>query len=411
MQEHAVGRRAHRFLLFLLILSVSVVFFGCSRKEEPDVKKVEQKEETEQNNAVEETKEVEQSQEPQKQDSDGQIKESSTDSFEESIELQYIGGKQYVNQIGRGTNSGGAEPFEFETGYFAYYQEDYDNDGQGEILLLTLQSQGVDQPTIVVYMMYEEREAGWERVDSYGLEMESRLEKYWCDFLYRKVDGVPYFFQEYKQVSTYFSDGRTWRLNGIKYQDGYFMEIEPGISYEGSSDEPDFSIVQGEFEALGINIDDIDFEYHAFDMSHDIVKLANIQSNLNAQFFDSPYQTGEDFMVDGIDIIINDYTRESGVVQGEGMDSREYILPESNTRELTQEDLQGLSAEDLRIARNEILARYGRKFDDAKLQAYFETKSWYRGMMSPDDFSDSVLNEFEVKNLDLIQTREQELQN
>ena len=58
-------------------------------------------------------------------------------------------------------------------------------------------------------------------------------------------------------------------------------------------------------------------------------------------------------------------------------DSSEYILPNSNTVKLTRADLQGLSLEQLRLARNEIYARHGTIFGPADLQQYFGSKSWY----------------------------------
>ena len=87
----------------------------------------------------------------------------------------------------------------------------------------------------------------------------------------------------------------------------------------------------------------------------------------------------------------------------------EYILPESDSRYLAEGDLWGLSKEKCRIARNEIFARHGRRFDDESLQAYFDSCSWYTGTVAPEDFDDSVLNEYEVANRDLIVKYEQEM--
>lgn len=84
----------------------------------------------------------------------------------------------------------------------------------------------------------------------------------------------------------------------------------------------------------------------------------------------------------------------------------EYILPHSNSVYLTEEDLAGLSKEELRIARNEIYARHGRRFKDSELQSYFDSKSWYEGNVLPEDFTDSyaesVFNEYELTNKDFI---------
>lgn len=87
-------------------------------------------------------------------------------------------------------------------------------------------------------------------------------------------------------------------------------------------------------------------------------------------------------------------------------ESEDYILPDSDSRYLTDSDVRGLSANELMLARNEIYARHGRKFKDSELQNYFNSKSWYRGTVDPDDFSTDVFNEYENKNLEMIQKYE-----
>lgn len=80
----------------------------------------------------------------------------------------------------------------------------------------------------------------------------------------------------------------------------------------------------------------------------------------------------------------------------------EFLLPDSSTRYLTEDDLIGLTAGQCRLARNEIYARHGRRFADASLQRYFDACSWYEGTTDPADFSDSVFNEYERANILLI---------
>lgn len=80
----------------------------------------------------------------------------------------------------------------------------------------------------------------------------------------------------------------------------------------------------------------------------------------------------------------------------------DYILPDSSVRYLAKEELAGLTAEQCRIARNEIYARHGRIFDDETLQAYFSSFSWYHGTIPAANFNDDALNEFEKANRDLI---------
>ena len=86
----------------------------------------------------------------------------------------------------------------------------------------------------------------------------------------------------------------------------------------------------------------------------------------------------------------------------ETAEKEDYILPDSSTRRLNDEEVQELSKDDLRIARNEIYARHGRKFDDIQLQSYFNSKSWYKGTIDPDDFKESMLSDIEKDNIQLI---------
>lgn len=80
----------------------------------------------------------------------------------------------------------------------------------------------------------------------------------------------------------------------------------------------------------------------------------------------------------------------------------DYVLPYSSNVYVDESDLYGLSEWQVRIARNEIYARHGRRFKDQELQNYFDSCSWYRGTMSPSEFSakeKSILNSCEKKNL------------
>ena len=58
---------------------------------------------------------------------------------------------------------------------------------------------------------------------------------------------------------------------------------------------------------------------------------------------------------------------------------------------------------------NEIFARHGRIFTDSEISSYFKSKSWYRGTVSPDKFSMSVLNGYESYNFNLILDYQSEL--
>ncbi len=83
-----------------------------------------------------------------------------------------------------------------------------------------------------------------------------------------------------------------------------------------------------------------------------------------------------------------------------------YLLPDSDSRVLSEADLAGLSHEQLCFARNEIYARHGRIFRTPQIAAYFNSKSWYHGTVEPDKFSESVFNSCETANIRLIKDYE-----
>lgn len=84
-----------------------------------------------------------------------------------------------------------------------------------------------------------------------------------------------------------------------------------------------------------------------------------------------------------------------------------FMISDSAVRYLAKEDLYGLSKEQLRIARNEIYARHGRKFKDEALQDYFNSQEWYMPLIEADEFDKMVkLSDVERKNLDLIKSVE-----
>lgn len=93
-------------------------------------------------------------------------------------------------------------------------------------------------------------------------------------------------------------------------------------------------------------------------------------------------------------------------------DDADYILPDSSTRRLTDEDLADIADDAwlLRLARNEIYARHHRLFDSEELREYFESKDWYDGYIEPDSVSDEdMLSQIEKDNIKLIKKYEAKL--
>lgn len=89
----------------------------------------------------------------------------------------------------------------------------------------------------------------------------------------------------------------------------------------------------------------------------------------------------------------------------------EYILADSDKKFLSDADMEGLSKEQLFLARNEIYARHGRIFKSKDLQSYFNSKSWYNPFYDGDEFDsrqETIFNQYEKENLNLIMRVEEE---
>jgi hypothetical protein len=70
---------------------------------------------------------------------------------------------------------------------------------------------------------------------------------------------------------------------------------------------------------------------------------------------------------------------------------------------LTDSLVRGLSLYDLRLIRNEVYARHGRRFETAWLRAYFKDMPWYTPRQ---EFTIAELSEVEKNNVKLIQAAE-----
>lgn len=96
-------------------------------------------------------------------------------------------------------------------------------------------------------------------------------------------------------------------------------------------------------------------------------------------------------------------TEISGYTTGGG-----YIIADSSTRYLTANDLYGLSAWEIKLARNEIYARHGRIFESKDLNSYFQGQNWYSPSIPADQFTEAYLNSVEAENVKFIVKYEKE---
>lgn len=94
------------------------------------------------------------------------------------------------------------------------------------------------------------------------------------------------------------------------------------------------------------------------------------------------------------------------VTEDNNGENNEYIFPNSDTEYLTNSDVKILSTDKINLAKNELYARHGRKFEREDLQEYFEGCSWYNPVYTAkewDEYGDSYFfNKYEIKNRNLL---------
>ena len=86
--------------------------------------------------------------------------------------------------------------------------------------------------------------------------------------------------------------------------------------------------------------------------------------------------------------------------------SGDYIISDSDTRKISESELTNFNAWQLKVARNEIYARYGRPFVHKDLQCYFAKKSWYSEDSSA---ANPTLSSIESANVATIQAYENKI--
>lgn len=84
------------------------------------------------------------------------------------------------------------------------------------------------------------------------------------------------------------------------------------------------------------------------------------------------------------------------------------FMPEFFTRPLNRTDLIGMTADDMKILRNQYYAVHGRIFEKKELNDYFQGKIWYQGDKTAEEFDESVFSGLEKRNIAFLKKAETE---
>ena len=95
---------------------------------------------------------------------------------------------------------------------------------------------------------------------------------------------------------------------------------------------------------------------------------------------------------------------------GTRLDEYGYVMPDSNSRYLTDYDVNQLTLKGINYAKNEIYARHGRMFKSQELQTFFNGQAWYTGTIPASEEANVIIanqfNDYEQQNVRLLADRE-----
>ena len=381
--------------------------------------------------------------------------------------LNYIGGKTYTLNLQYSKENSMTGEAVGETGVLAAVSRDFDYDGADEIFSVSYKD-STNSPTgrAITFSILKETDGGWKTV--------SEQEMLYLDYQgnYREMSGMSggtafsevsvflrrldeqyqFFYEVYEESSV--ATGQSWNIQGF-YLDGdelKKMETSTDIFYEGSpiselwdskaaaESGEDWALENANiidaYENLIFSDPNISFDHMTVDQNQGMYQVLRMKKGSlvsdeeRSQWISGCYNGDEARSMKCYSYKINDLSNEiPNIIQGYRTDvifdengtaessaadttdtTSEFIIPDSDSRYLSREELSNMSLQQLNYAKNEIYARKGRVFQSPELQNYFGSKSWYHGSIAADDFKDStMLNDYERANTELLSKVEHEL--
>ena len=277
-------------------------------------------------------------------------------------------------------------------GNLDFVLRDFDGDGNEELLTYDMEKR--DGDWAVTASMYEQKDGQVQKADTKTL-----LEK---AFSFCDSGDVRFFLKDDKYICMdsglscfVIADGmqyavKAYSYNGEKLVEMANEELQGSDFYEVGHSMTDYV---DQFNTMGFS------KTAAAVYDRDVFRICAADSGIT---FLSKILLHHSYLEEDKTWAYDPYAYMEFVEGEEAEDA--YVLPESNEKELSADELRDLGEDRLRIARNEIYARYGRSFQDEALAQYFQKKAWY---CQSEPIEDVVLSETELANRDLILQAEQ----
>lgn len=277
-------------------------------------------------------------------------------------------------------------------GNLDFVLRDFDGDGSEELLTYDMEKR--DGDWAVTASMYEQKDGQVQKADTKTL-----LEK---AFSFCDSGDVRFFLKDDKYICMdsglscfVIADGMQYAVKAYSYNGEKLVEMA-NEELQGS----DFYEVGHSMTEYVDQLNTMDFSKTAAAVyDRDVLRVCAADSGIT---FLSKILLHHSYLEEDKTWAYDPYAYMEFVEGEEAEDA--YVLPESNEKELSADELRDLGEDRLRIARNEIYARYGRSFQDEALAQYFQKKAWY---CQSETIDDTVLSETELANRDLILQAEQ----
>lgn len=154
-----------------------------------------------------------------------------------------------------------------------------------------------------------------------------------------------------------------------------------------------------------------DPNYEILGESNDVIYYISYPTDVQGYMNDSEAMAEYSHMAEDLDWIeaniVLPYAEE--IEWDDFYSDQEHILPLSSSAYLSLDDIDQMDADELQMAINEIYARHNRKFVLPEVQEYFDSLSWYEGLIEAADFDVSVMNQYETANIALLVDRMNEV--
>lgn len=281
----------------------------------------------------------------------------------------------------------------FQTaGNLDFVLRDFDGDGSEELLTYDMEKR--DGDWAVTASMYEQKDGQVQKADTKTL-----LEK---AFSFCDSGDVRFFLKDDKYIcmdsglSCFFiADGMQYAVKAYSYNGEKLVEMANEELQGSDFYEVGYSMTEyvDQLNTMGFS------KTAAAVYDRDVLRVCAADSGIT---FLSKILLHHSYLEEDKTWAYDPYAYMEFVEGEEAEDA--YVLPESNEKELSADELRDLGEDRLRIARNEIYARYGRSFQDEALAQYFQKKAWY---CQSETIDDTVLSETELANRDLILQAEQ----